>query len=341
MTDGKRWKIWFAIVTLVALLAAAGGSAAYLRRQLAPADPRGEDQPFIIERGTGLGQVAQRLESQGLIRSARVFTALARYRDQAGAIHAGEYLVAPSLTTQEVLEQLVTGRVRHYEVIIPEGLRSTEIAARLEAAEIVRAEDFLAAIADPALAKELGVPANHLEGYLFPDTYNLPRGVGAEGVARVMVGQFQRVWDQLGAELPTRDPELNLHDLVTLASIVEKETGAADERPLIASVFLNRLRRNMRLETDPTVIFGIPDFDGNLRRVHLEDRTNPYNTYRIRGLPPGPIASPGAAALRSVLEPATSEYLFFVARGDGTHEFSIRYADHNRAVDRYQRRRRR
>jgi UPF0755 protein len=125
---------------------------------------------------------------------------------------------------------------------------------------------------------------------------------------------------------------------VTLASIVEKETAVPEERPLIAAVFRNRLRRQMRLETDPTVIYGIEDFDGNLRRIHLEDETNPYNTYRIPGLPPGPIASPGGDALRAVVRPAESDYLFFVSRGDGTHQFSRTYREHVGAVDRFQRR---
>ena len=154
-----------------------------------------------------------------------------------------------------------------------------------------------------------------------------------------MVEQFERVWQEIGPL--AADSGLDRHEIVTLASIVEKETGAAEERPVIAAVFLNRLKRGMRLETDPTVIYGIANFDGNLRRIHLEDEGNPYNTYRIRALPPGPIASPGRDALRSVLEPADTPYLYFVSRNDGTHSFSRTYAEHVAAVDRFQRRRRR
>jgi len=335
----KTSHVMLAALLLGALLAGGAGGAAYVQGQLAPVDPTRTNQPFTIARGTGLAQVAQELEAQGLIRSARLFVLVARYRDQAGSLHAGEYLLSPALGADEVLDRLVAGRVRHYEVVIPEGLRATQIASRVEAAGLVSAQDFLAAVSDPELAQALGVPADRLEGYLFPETYRIPRGVDATTIARSMVEQFQRVWAELAPRAAEAD--LDLHSIVTLASIVEKETGAAEERPLIASVFLNRLERKMRLETDPTVIFGIPDFDGNLRRVHLEDASNPYNTYRIRGLPPGPIASPGREALEAVLDPATSDYLFFVARGDGTHEFSVRYADHNRAVDRYQRKRRR
>jgi UPF0755 protein len=313
--------------------------AAFVRSELRAVDATGTEQSFTVERGAALGSIASRLEEQGLIRNARVFAALARYRDLDTALHAGEYLVSPAWDANAVLDLLVSGRVRTWPLVIPEGLRSDEIAERLQQAGLGSAAAFLAAAKDPALAKDLGIPAAELEGYLFPDTYRLPRGLSGREIARVMVEQFERVWSDI-APL-AQDSELDRHQIVTLASIVEKETGAAAERPLIAAVFLNRLERGMRLETDPTVIFGIPDFDGNLRRTHLEDASNPYNTYRIRGLPPGPIASPGRDALLAVVQPADSDYLFFVAKGDGTHQFSVTYADHDRAVDRYQRRRRR
>jgi UPF0755 protein len=152
-----------------------------------------------------------------------------------------------------------------------------------------------------------------------------------------MVAQFFAAWNPLAPEASRRG--LSMHEVVTLASIVEKETGVPEERPLIASVFANRLARGMRLESDPTVIYGIEAFDGNLRRVHLEDASNPYNTYRIAALPPGPIASPGAAALRAVVQPAQSDYLFFVSQNDGSHVFSRTYREHRAHVDRHQRRR--
>jgi UPF0755 protein len=334
----KRWQRALAGLAVGGLVAGAA-AVAFLYSQLRPVDPAAEEQAFAIERGVGLAQVAYRLQGQGLIRDARVFVALARYRNLEAALHAGEYLLSPATPADEILEQLVTGRVRSWPVVIPEGLRSHEIAARMEQAGLGDAADFLAAASDPALAQQLGVPADTLEGYLFPDTYRLPKGLSGRELARIMVEQFETVWNEI-EPLAAGSP-LDRHEIVTLASIVEKETGAAEERPLIAAVFLNRLKRGMRLETDPTVIFGIPDFDGNLRRVHLEDESNPYNTYRIRGLPPGPIASPGREALRAVLQPADSHYLFFVSRGDGTHQFSVSYAEHDRAVDRYQRRRRR
>ena len=333
----KRWKLALTAL-LVSGLAAAGALALVLQHQLEPVDPDGDDRPFTIERGVGLAQVAYRLETAGLIRDARVFVLLARYRGQTRSLHAGEFALSSAWTADAILDHLIAGRVRSYEVVIPEGLRSDEIAQRLEAAGLASAEEFLAAVNDAALAERLGVPAPNLEGYLFPDTYQLPKGLAASEIARVMVEQFDSVWREI--EPLVAQSGLDQHEIVTLASIIEKETAATQERPLIAAVFLNRIRRGMRLETDPTVIFGIPDFDGNLRRVHLEDESNPYNTYKIRGLPPGPIASPGRGALHAVVKPADSAFLFFVARGDGTHQFSVNYADHNRAVDRYQRRRR-
>jgi len=334
-----KWaSVWIGALAVAGVVAVAV-SAGFVRNQLQPVDAAGAEQAFEIERGAGLAQIGYRLERRGLIRDARVWVGLARYRNLAGALHAGEYLVSPASRADEILDQLVKGKVRTYEVVIPEGLRSREIAARIEQAGLASAEEFMTAVADPDFARELGVPADHLEGYLFPDTYRLPRGLSGRDVARVMVEEFQRVWLGIAPLAPTTG--LDQHEIVTLASIVEKETGASEERPVIAAVFHNRLRRGMRLETDPSVIFGIRDFDGNLRRVHLEDESNPYNTYRIRGLPPGPIASPGREALQAVVRPANSDYLFFVAKGDGTHQFSVSYADHDRAVDRYQRRRRR
>jgi UPF0755 protein len=185
--------------------------------------------------------------------------------------------------------------------------------------------------------KKLNVPADSFEGYLFPDTYFFPRGVLAKDIITTMVNRF---WTQFGVDWKERADELGLsvHEVITLASIIEKETGVSSERPIISSVFHNRLKKRMRLESDPTVIYGISDFDGNITRKHLDTHT-PYNTYRIRGLPPGPIANPGAAAIESALFPAETDYLFFVSKKDRTHKFSTTILEHNRAVRKYQLRR--
>jgi UPF0755 protein len=317
----------------VALLAA--GAAAFVATALAPAGSDAE-AIFVVEPGASLGSVARSLEAEGLVRNALVTEWLGRARGVAGELRAGEYELSANLSSRQILDHLVQGRVRTLEVVIPEGLAAREIAQRLEAAGLAEVESFLAAVHDPEFVASLGVEGSSLEGYLFPETYQLARGLAAREVARALVEQFQAVWIEIEPRANERD--LDMADVVTLASIVEKETGAPEERPLIASVFLNRLARGMRLESDPTTIYGISDFDGNLTRAHLEDASNVYNTYQIEALPPGPIASPGAESLRAVVDPAESEYLFFVSRNDGTHVFSRSYREHTNAVNRYQRR---
>jgi len=320
-----------------ALLGGAAALAVGVNWALSPALASAPPAIFDVQPGTSLGQVARDLESRGLIRSAIAFKWLARYRELDGALQVGEYEISAALAPSEILTRISEGRVVTYEVVIPEGLTAVQIAPRIEAAGLADAAAFLAFASDPASAGSLGVEGASLEGYLFPETYRLSRGLGVREVAKVLVDQFLRVWREI--EPQAKSQELSMLEVVTLASIVEKETAAPGERPLIASVFRNRLKRGMRLETDPTVIYGIPDFDGNLRRRDLENAANPYNTYQIPGLPPGPIANPGADALRAVVNPAESEYLFFVSRNDGTHVFSKTYAEHVRAVDQYQRRR--
>jgi len=315
-------------------VAAAVGAGNWL---LSPVVASAPDALVEVRSGASLGEVAHELESRGLVRSAIAFKSLARYRKQAGELQVGEYRLSAALAPGEILSRIVEGRVATYEVVIPEGLTAAQVALRLESAELADAADFTVVVQDPASAAALGVEGVTLEGYLFPDTYRLPRGLASRDIAKILVDRFIEAWREI--EPRARDQKFSMREVVTLASIVEKETAARDERPLIASVFRNRLKRGMRLETDPTVIYGIPDFDGNLRRRDLENAGNPYNTYMIPGLPPGPIANPGAEALRAVVNPAESDYLFFVSRNDGTHVFSKTYREHVLAVNQYQRRR--
>ena len=279
------------------------------------------------------------LESEGLVKNGEALQWLARYRGQENALKAGEYPLSPSLPAEEVLRRITSGVAATYEVSIPEGFTAVMIGERLAARGLADAADFAAVVADPAIPAEFGVEGPTLEGYLFPETYRLPKGLPAKEVARVMVDHFLAVWSELAPA--AAEQGLSMREVVTLASVVEKETGAPQERPLISSVFHNRLAKRMRLESDPTTIYGIENFDGNLRRVHLEDETNPYNTYRIKGLPPGAIANPGREALQATVAPAESKFLYFVSRNDGTHKFSATYREHVAAVDAYQRRRRR
>ena len=338
MPKMKIMKALLAAALLGVVIVAAGWL--WIQRSLAPVDEDGGRArllAFEVEPGDSLGRVANALEAKGLIRNAKVTRWFAKAEDLSTQLKVGEYELSPAQSTIEILETLAKGRVRTHAVVIPEGQRASEIADRLAAAGLADRKAFLEVVFDPELPIRLGVEGSSLEGYLFPDTYRFARGLAPERIAEAMVEEFLRVYHDLGPA--TGERPLSMRELVTLASIVEKETGAAKERPLIAAVFLNRLRRGMRLETDPTVIYGIEDFDGNLRRIHLKDDSNPYNTYRIRGLPPGPIASPGRDALQAVREPADSPYLYFVSRNDGTHIFSKTYAEHEAAVDRFQRRR--
>ncbi len=332
----RRLLVGLAVVVGVAAVAALGALGA-ARAALAPAEPGAGPVVYTVERGASLARVSRDLESRGIVRDARALEWLGRWRGVSARLRAGEFEVAASQSPGAILDTLVSGPVVTYEVVLPEGLRVEEIAARLAEAGLVDGASFVAYARDAASAEALGVGGPTLEGYLFPETYRLPRGLPVEEVARVLVEHFLAVWTELEAEAAAR--KLDMRQTVTLASIVEKETGAPEERPLIAGVFHNRLRRGIRLESDPTVIYGIANFDGNLKRVHLEDGSNPYNTYRIPGLPPGPIASPGADALRAVVRPAATEYLFFVSRNDGTHVFARTYPEHVNNVNRYQRRR--
>ena len=325
---------------LLAVILATGGALLLAQAALEPVAPGSiQTSIFTVAPGEPVGGVATRLKRDGLLKSALAFRLLARWRDLERDLQVGEFELSPALAPGEILDRIVSGRVVTYQVVIPEGFNLAQIADRLAEAKVVDRDEFLAIARSPETAKVLRVEGEGLEGYLFPETYRIPRGLPARAVARTLVEEFHRVWEEIAPLAQARD--FSMQETVTLASIVEKETGAPEERPLIASVFWNRLERSMRLETDPTVIYGIADFDGNIRRRHLEDRTNPYNTYLVPGLPPGPIASPGRAALRAVVEPAESDFLFFVSRNDGTHVFSQTYRDHVRAVDRYQRRGRR
>ena len=244
-------------------------------------------------------------------------------------------------TPVEILAKLVAGEVKPHLVPIPPGLHAREVALRLEDAGITEGARFVALAFDLEFTHELGVRAASLEGYLLPESYRFRRDTPADEVLRTMVEHFHAAWnDDDHARLA--EFRFSLHELVTLASIVEKETGVAEERARIAAVFDNRLQRRLRLQSDPTVIYGIihetGEFDGNIRRRDLETDT-PYNTYTRGGFPPGPIANPSMEAIRAVLEPEDSPYLYFVAKNDGTPFFSSRLKDHNNAVNRYQRRR--
>jgi len=300
---------------------------------LAPAGTIDRPAAVRILAGSDLRQIARALADSGVVASPRAFILAARIAGLDRGLRPGDYRFDPGLTFPSLLRALHDGRGRFAAVTIPEGWRLEQIADRLAASGICTRDGFLSAARDRSLLAELAIPGPSAEGFLFPETYALPLPTTPADVVRAMHRQFKKVWGELNAGAPLAAPEPLA--TVTLASIVERETAAPEERPLVAAVFLNRLRIGMPLQADPTVIYGMDAFDGNIRRSDLT-AANPYNTYVIHGLPPGPIANPGRAALAAVLAPAPVDYLYFVARNDGSHQFSRTLAEHNRAVQRYQ-----
>lgn len=324
---------WFLSVPI--LLAALGAAAVFswYRGALEPAAVEAVPIDFEVARGASLKSVAAQLAGRGVIRDARAFEWLARSREEAGKLQVGEYEVSAAQRAEEILAMLVEGRVKTYEVGIPEGLTAHEVVDRFTAAGLAERDALLAAIEAPGAAARYGVEGPGLEGYLFPETYRFPRGVPAEEIVRVLTQHFLAVWEEIDEAAAER--QLGMRQVVTLASIVEKETGVASERPRVASVFVNRLRRGMRLQSDPTVIYGLTEgkevLERGLRRSEL-DRATPYNTYVIDGLPPTPIASPGRDAIMAVVNPEETDFLYFVADGTGGHVFAKTLAEHNRNV---------
>lgn len=320
---------------LFALLGSGVAVAAALAHLLlvAPAGTGGNPVAVRIAAGSDLRQIARNLADAGAIANPQAFLLAARLGGLDRRLRPGDYRLDPGQSLPSLLSALIEGRWRTTPVTIPEGWRLEQIAERLAAAGVCGREEFLAAGRDKALLEQLAIPGPSAEGFLFPETYALALPSEPAEVIRIMRRQFAKVWAELTAGAPPPGPSLLA--TVTLASIVERETGVAAERPLVAAVFLNRLRLGMPLQADPTVIYGIDGFDGNLRRRDLA-AASPYNTYLIRGLPPGPIANPGREALAAALSPAPADYLYFVARRDGTHQFSRTLAEHNRAVQRYQ-----
>lgn len=303
---------------------------------ITPVSDTAETVSVVIPRETGLAGIAEILKDRGLIADDLRFRILAAVSGKGRRLRAGEYAVPPGLTPPELLSLLASGKVSYRRVTIPEGMDREQIAAILAREGWVDQERFLALTRDPDFIARLGLEVIDLEGYLFPDTYKLSRGQqDEESIIEMMVARNRQVLADL-VQLYPEAPLSSEHEILTLAAIVEKETGRAGERPLIARVFLNRLKRGMRLQADPTVCYGIPECQGRRLTYRDLERSTPYNTYVIKGLPPGPIASPGRAAIAAVLNPADASYLYFVSKNDGTHHFSTTLAEHNRAVARYQ-----
>lgn len=284
-----------------------------------------------IPSGLSAGEVADLLHQVGVIRDPGYFLGVARFLGSDTRLQAGTYAVTPGESVFGVLRDITQGRVVVRHITIPEGYTARRIARLLATQGLVDEERFLDLVFGGYPAIMQGVRLSTLEGYLFPDTYTFTLSTTEEQIIATMLARFQQVVLPHLSEPPLG---LRLHEVITLASIVEREAQVAGERPVIASVYLNRLRIGMPLQADPTVIYALGDEIDRLLYSHLQV-DSPYNTYIHRGLPPGPIANPGLDSILSVLHPAQTDYLYFVARGDGSHQFSRNYSDHLSAIDRY------
>jgi len=298
-----------------------------------PMSDNTQSQVFEVRSGMTLKQVSQELFRQNLIRSANAFQVIALIQDKEKLIKVGEYYISPSMLPAEILQRITSGKTVLHSITIPEGYRITEIANLLEEKDLADKNIFLQEAKNVELLE--GIPTSSLEGYLFPDTYHFGKRTTEAAIINKMVETFKE--RALKQEFLKRAEDLGFsyHEIITLASLIEKETGKDSERKQISSVFHNRLKKNMLLQTDPTVIYVIDIFDGNIRKRDL-NIDSPYNTYRYKGLPPGPIANPGLKSIIAALYPATTSNLYFVSKQDGSHKFSATLNEHNRAVQKYQ-----
>ena len=288
-----------------------------------------------VQPGATLREVAARLSQERLITQVPYFVLLGKLTLVERNIKPGEYAFTTQMAPLDILDALKKGKILTYELVVPEGSTADQIAHLVEAQKMADHNTFIRLVHDQDFIRSLGLKEDSLEGYLFPDTYYFPKKIGAADVIQTMVAKFLDTYEP---ELEERAHELNMprNKVITLASIIEKETSAELERPLVSAVFHNRLKKNMPLQSDPTVIYALlPDFQGTLRKSHLKVNS-PYNTYRHMGLPPGPIGNPGRESIYAALYPEKVGYLYFVSKNDGTHYFSFTLQEHNRAVWKYQ-----
>jgi UPF0755 protein len=338
-----RWRCLALFVSIVCFAGYAGLVTAprLLDRPLDPDQTAAGAGLKVVEipDGASLRQVATILEQQGLIANRWALVLLEKLSHSRQTVRSGEYALHAGMRPSEILAELHHGHVLLHSVTIPEGYSISQIAQGYQQKGLGRTDELERLAHDRSFIQSLGLTVESLEGYLYPDTYRFARRVSSKEILTAMVEGLRRAFT---ADLQARAAELklSLHEVLTLASVIEKETGAGEERPFVSSVFHNRLRQRIPLQSDPTVIYGIKNFDGNIRKKDLSS-PSPYNTYRVRGLPPGPIASPGIQSIRATLFPASTKYLYFVSRNDGTHFFSATLAEHERAVDQFQRRPRR
>lgn len=328
------------LLVLILLVSVAAGAALVVvyRRTMAPYKGyQGPEQFVDLPQGASAPEIGRRLVDAGVVRDTLTFRVALWQTGQARRLRAGEYRFDHPVAPLEVVDKIRRGDVYEHRVTFPEGLTIADMAPLFEARQLGPAASFTAAARDPSPVAAFDPEARDLEGYLFPETYSLPRGTAASRLVRLMVDRFAEAFPpELRQAAAARG--LTVRQAVALASLVEKETARDDERPLVAAVYLNRLALKMPMQCDPTVIYALRkagQYDGNLTREDL-DFDSPYNTYRYPGLPPGPIGAPGRPSLEAAAKPAPVDYLYFVSRNDGSHVFASTLNEHNRNVQKYQ-----
>ena len=304
-------------------------------RQLRPGLPA--DTLFVVQKGQPVTSIAAALRKKGLIRSRAAFRLAYQLYHRRQSLKAGEYAFPGPVAMRDILDAMTKGRTYLHPVTIPEGLTGEETGREFERQGLVPFREFFAAFADPELIAGWDPMGRNAEGYLFPETYYFSRMTQGQEVVERMIGQFQSVYTE-NWRRRSRELGLSIRQVTTLASLIEKEASRAEEKKLVSAVFHNRLRLRMKLDCDPTIIYALKlagEYEGRLRSRDLR-LDSPYNTYRRPGLPPGPICNPGRASLEAALYPASEDYLFFVSRNDGSHQFSRTYRQHQVAVFKYQ-----
>ncbi len=298
-----------------------------------PIDKKNTTVIVDIPNGSSFLKLTEILHDAGMIKSRVLFYGLAISRQALSSIRAGEYEFNTSMTPSAVISKLLRGEIKTYRVTIPEDYSLKEIAARLMEYKLIDEESFFELAEDKEFLESVGIRASSVEGYLFPETYYFDRSMSTRQIMRIMVNQF---WKKVTPAMLDRAAQMgfSVQQYITLASIIGKESGNNDEKPQISAVFHNRLKKNMRLQSDPTAVYDLDNFAGSVKRSHLK-RNSPYNTYIITGLPPGPIANPGLDSLKATIYPARVNYLYFVLQNDGSHFFSSSLEIHNQAVSRY------
>ncbi|HKY20756.1 MAG TPA: endolytic transglycosylase MltG [Vicinamibacterales bacterium] len=328
----------FLFLVALAVIAGFGAAATLYKRTSEPYKGYdGPEQFVVIEPGSGTRAIGERLIQGGVVRNDATFRAALWRTGRARSLQAGEFRFERPMTPTEVIEKIARGDVYNRRITFPEGLTIQDMARIYEQQKFGKADAFIAAARDAGSVRDIDPSAGDLEGYLFPETYSMPRDATATRLVQLMVGRFRQLFTP---EMQQAGQALGLtpRQAVTLASLVEKETAVPAERPIVAGVYLNRLKIGMGMQADPTVIYALQRagrYDGNLRRDDLSF-DSPYNTYRYAGLPPGPIASPGLESLKATVAPAAVDFLYFVSRNDGSHVFARTLAEHNENVREYQ-----